>query len=112
LSPRTSLRRTPVMAASHSNENRRCPPAARRNCCGCSAVQDCASGFWIAPSRGERAIRATLVVSSPSAYGVVERAAEDEVYLVHRLGGKGGPLRVRGEEPVVERLDVMLAELP
>jgi hypothetical protein len=42
--------------------------------------------------------------------GLVERAAHDEVDLVDRLGRESGPLDGRGDEPVVERFDVVVAE--
>ena len=65
LRPRTSLRRIPVIAASHSSGNMRWPAAARKNCCKCWAVQDWASVFWLVFNLGDRAMSATLRVTSP-----------------------------------------------
>jgi hypothetical protein len=65
LRPRISLRRMPVMAASHRSGNRRWPAAVRRNCCSCWAVHACCSTLGIDRSRGDRAMSAKFRVSSP-----------------------------------------------
>lgn len=41
--------------------------------------------------------------------GVLERAADDEVNLVHRLGRERGAVVARVKEPLVERFEVMRA---
>ena len=48
----------------------------------------------------------------PSADGVAERAADDEVHLVGGLGRQGGATVARAEETLVEGFEVMGPQLP
>jgi hypothetical protein len=48
----------------------------------------------------------------PAPDGVAERAADDQVHLVDRLGCEGAVPVARVEQPVVERLEVVWAQAP
>ena len=64
-SPRTSLRRMPVIAVSQSSGNSRCPAAVRRSWRSSSSVNDTPSVRCSERCLGARATTATLRVTSP-----------------------------------------------
>jgi hypothetical protein len=67
-------------------------------------------GAWDRLQPGGAGEQGDVAGEQPATDGVGEAAADDEVDLVHGLGCEGGPLEARGEELVVERLDVGVAQ--
>ena len=89
LRPRTSLRRMPVMAVSHRIGKNRCPAAVRRNARSSSSVHAVPSTRWSDPLLRGSGDEGDVAGDEPRRCGVGERAADDEVDLVHGLAVRG-----------------------
>src|SRR6266511_4046972 len=89
-SPRSSFRRMPVNAATHRAAKNRWPAAARRKARSSSAVQERCSILGMGPQAWGVGDEGDVAGDEPAPDGVAERAADDQVDLVDRLGREGG----------------------